>query len=208
MTRLGVTPVLFAITDRRSATADETLERFARLGHAARPGTVAFQLRDRELSARERLHFGRALHAVARATEQLVLVNDRLDLAVLLDADGVHLGEAGVATAEARRLLGERAFVSRACHDSSGVEIADADAVLLSPVFEARKGRPALGLGALEAALEARGGRGVPAVFALGGVSAANAGTCLATGADGVAAIGAVLHGEIDALVRALHIER
>jgi thiamine-phosphate pyrophosphorylase len=206
MTRLA--PVLFAVTDRQRATAEATLERFARLGQAARPGSVAFQLRDGELSARERLHFGRALRAVARATEQLVLVNDRLDLAVLLEADGVHLGEAGVATAEARRLLGERAFVSRACHDVSRVGSDDADAVLLSPVFEARKGRPALGIGALEAALEARGGRGAPAVFALGGVTAENAATCLAAGADGVAAIGAVLHGELDALVRALHIER
>ena len=92
-----MTPRLVAITDRHAASGEVTLERFGELGHLARPGSVVFQLRDLELGARERLAFGRALLNKARETGQLFVVNDRIDLAVLLGADGVHLGERSVA---------------------------------------------------------------------------------------------------------------
>jgi thiamine-phosphate pyrophosphorylase len=202
-------PGLVAISDRRSAPARATLERFLALGHGARPRSVVFQLRDLELPARERLAFGRELRAVARETGQLFVVNDRLDLALLLEADGVHLGEAGVETREARRLLGEAAFISRACHEPRSAMRLEADAVLLSPILEARKGRAALGLPALGVARRARAESDRPLLFALGGVDARGARACLEAGADGVAAIGAVL-GEkgADELLRALGIAR
>lgn len=205
----GGGPRLVAISDRRTADAETTLERFGELGRLARPASVVFQLRDLELSARERFAFGEALRGVARATGQLFVVNDRVDLAVLLAADGVHLGENGVDTRDARRLLGAGAFVSRACHDPSVVVSIDADAALLSPILEPRKGRPALGLDALGRARVEMSARGSSlALYALGGVSAGNARDCVDAGADGVAAIGAVLRGEGRALVRALGIER
>jgi thiamine-phosphate pyrophosphorylase len=191
------------------ASAATTLERFGELGRLARPESVVFQLRDLELSARERLLFGRALLRVARETGQFFQVNDRIDLAHLLGADGVHLGESGIATEDARRLLGERAFVSRACHDPALVAKLDADALLLSPIFESKKALPLLGVGALEvarSALERRAGS--MALFALGGVSAERAAQCIAAGADGVAVITAVLSAEGDELVRALGILR
>jgi thiamine-phosphate pyrophosphorylase len=204
-----VTARLIAITDRRSAGAEDTLERFAELGQIARPGSVMFQLRDLELSVRERLAFGRALLRVARATEQLFVVNDRVDLAVLLGADGVHLGEAGIGTSDARRLLGAQAFVSRACHEPSQTATLDADAVLLSPICEGRKGRAPLGVDSLRAlvtGLPSRGQR--PWLFALGGVTKETAAECTAAGADGVAVVGSVLRGDGAELVRALRIER
>jgi thiamine-phosphate pyrophosphorylase len=197
-------PRLIAITDRTIAGADETLARFAELGRSAQPGSVVFQLRDLGLPARERLRFGRALSLVARDTGQRLVVNDRIDVALLLAADGVHLGESGVETEDARKLLGPGALVSRACHDPKQLEFLDADAVLLSPVVESRKGRPALGveaLGQARRALAARPG-GAPYLVALGGVSAANAAALRAAGADAVAAIGAVL--STSASVRAL----
>jgi thiamine-phosphate pyrophosphorylase len=200
---------LIALTDRRTSGAEETLERFAELGRIAHPGSVVFQLRDLELSARERLAFGSALLRVARATEQLFVVNDRIDLAVLLGADGVHLGEAGIETSDARRLLGAQAFVSRACHDPSRAMTLDADAVLLSPICEARKGRSPLGLDGLRAVLAGVPSDGKrPRLFALGGVTPETAPACMATGADGVAVVGSVLRGEGAELVRALRIER
>ena len=204
-----MTPRLVVISDRRVAGAEQTLERFAELGRLARPGSVVFQLRDLELSTRERLSFGEAMLGHARATGQLLVVNDRIDLALLLGADGVHLGEAGIATDEARSLLGERAFVSRACHDPARVATLDADAVLLSPILEPRKGRAALGLAGVKEArrrmtsLSAGG-----LLFALGGVSAGGARDCVAAGADGVAVVGAALRGAGPDLVRSLQIER
>jgi thiamine-phosphate pyrophosphorylase len=190
----GARPRLIAITDRSKASEPVTLERFERVAYAAQPGSVVLQLRDRELPARERLAFGRALRALARRAGQLFQVNDRLDLARLLAADGLHLGEESVSTADARRLLGEDAFVTRACHELAGVARDDADGVVLSPLLAPRKGRAALGLAALgraRALLSARAEERL--LFALGGVDADTAGACLAAGADGVAVIGAVL---------------
>jgi thiamine-phosphate pyrophosphorylase len=204
-----VTPRLIAITDRTVLSAEATLERFRHLGELARPGSVHFQLRDHDLSARERLRFARALSSVARDTEQLFTVNDRVDVAVLVGADGVHLGEASVDAADARRLLSATAFVSRASHDPETAAMVEADAVLLSPIVESRKGRPALGMAAISKARRAieRQGRG-PLVFALGGISSEHVAACRSAGADGVAVVGAVLRGDGAAIVQALDIAR
>jgi thiamine-phosphate pyrophosphorylase len=204
-----VTARLVAITDRNAASAEATLERFGELGHLARPGSVVFQLRDLELGARERLAFGRALLRTARETGQLFAVNDRMDLAVLLGADGVHLGEASVATDDARRLLGARAVVSRACHEPALVAKLDADMVLLSPIIDSKKGLEPLGMAGLKAARRTlQESARSTVLFALGGVSAERARECTTAGADGVAVVGAVLRGEGLALARALGIAR
>jgi len=190
-------PRLIAITDRSRATAERTLERFARLVNAARPGSVLLQLRDRELDVRERLAFGRRLKALALSAGQGLAVNDRLDLALLLAADAVHLAESSVSADDARRLLGADCFVTRACHEPAAAAGAGVDGWVLSPVLEERKGRPALGLGALSD-LRTRWRATVqgfpePALYALGGVGAELARACLEAGATGVAVMGAVL---------------
>jgi len=188
---------LIALTDRSIAGAAETLARLERLVHQAPPGSVLVQLRDRELDGAERFRFGAALRALTHAHAQLFQVNDRLDLAVLLDADGVHLGEASVSTADARRVLGEPRFVTRACHDPERAPHVDADGILLSPVFAARKGAAALGVSALARARERlRDAGSRTRLFALGGVEAGNAAACLEAGADGVAAIASVVGSE------------
>lgn len=208
-------PRLIAMTDRTLATADETLRRFERVARAARPFTVMFQLRDRELSARERLAFGRDLRALCASQQQWFQVNDRCDLAVLLGADAVHLGEASVSAKDARAIVGAHAFVTRACHDPECDSEAGVDAWVLSPIFAERKGRGALGVGAV-AKLKARvqvdgtsGATTAAAVYALGGVIAAEGATCLEQGARGVAVIGAILtEGGPERLLDALAIGR
>ncbi len=185
---------LIAITDRSVASAAETLARLERLLNIARPGSVLVQLRDRELSARERFGFGSELRALTRRHAQLFQINDRLDLAVLLDADAVHLGEGSVSTRDARALLGPARLVTRACHDPERVGDVDADGVLLSPILAARKGAAALGVAALARARALLSVGTRPAqLFALGGVDATNAAACLDAGSDGVAAIGAAV---------------
>jgi thiamine monophosphate synthase len=82
---------------------------------------------------------------------------------------------------------------------------ADLDAVLLSPIFEARKGRCALGVAALGRARDAHPG---PAWFGLGAVNAGNAAACLVAGAAGVAVIGAALEPDPQPLLEALGILR
>jgi thiamine-phosphate pyrophosphorylase len=205
-----IQPRLIAITDTALVPADLLAARLAALVTRARPGSVAIQLRDHQLSARARLELGRRLLEIARREAAPLIVNDRLDLALALGAQGVHLGERSVAPADARRLL-PKAWISRACHDPDRVADApEVDAVLLSPILSTRKGRPALGLCALRRARQL-----LPAsiaLIALGGIDAEGAARCLEAGADAVAAIGSVLAGSdersLDALLDALQIRR
>ena len=185
-------PRLIAFSDLEVASAPTLVERAERAAWSALPGSVLFVLRDKERSARERVELGRALADVARRTGQLFGVADRLDLALLLGARAIHLGEGSVETSDARRLLGGRAFVTRAVHIPEDAALVEADGVVFSPVLEARKGRAAWGLGGLVRAREKLTTRG-PALYALGGVRAENAAACLASGAAGVAVIGALL---------------
>lgn len=191
-------PRLIVITDTSVSAAPELIVRIERLLSSAAPGTVMVQLRDKPLEARERLEIGRRLVTDCRRLNQWFVVNDRLDLALLLEADGVHLGEGSVAPADARTILPDRAWISIACHDPGAVGTLDADAVLLSPIVAARKGRAALGFDGLRSArreLASGVGNTMPVLYALGGVDADCARECLAAGADGVAVIGAVLDG-------------
>ncbi len=178
-----MTPRLVVITD---FGREHCLERIQRLLPRARAGSVLVQLRDHELSIRGRLEIGRELRRATSESGQLLSVNDRIDLALALGADAVHLGESSIETGEARRIFS--GFISRASHQ---IESTDADAILLSPIVEARHGRDALGISALghaRAKLDA-----ARRLYALGGVSAASARACLDAGADGVAVVSAAL---------------
>jgi len=210
MSAATLAPQLIAIVDCERAGFGEWLARLEPLLALARPGSVAVMLRDRQLPARERRAMGAALRVITSAHAQLLSVNDRLDLALLLDADAVHLPVSGVTVEDARALgarQGRRWWVSCACHEPSDAAVTDADALLLSPVADARKGRPALGVGGVErarAALDARAGADCR-LYALGGVTAANVPEWLGAGAHGVAVIGALLEpGAPAALTRAL----
>jgi thiamine-phosphate pyrophosphorylase len=121
-------------------------------------------------------------------------VNDRIDLALALRADGVHLGRRSVTVADARALLPPGTWISLSCHGPSEVAEAaalGADLALLSPIFSSPGKGPPIGVAALREA-RARAPAGFP-VVALGGVDAGNAGACFAAGATAAAAIRADL---------------
>lgn len=164
---------------------------------AARPRSLQVQLRHKQASAKERLRRAHQLRSLTSRFHQSFVVNDRLDIALASEADGVHLPERGVSVEAARRLLGAHRWVSRAWHGEP-VEYGSAlpDAWLLSPVVEPRKGRPALGLrGLREAIARARAAASepdeAPPVYALGGLTAESAAACLEADALGVAVVGA-----------------
>jgi thiamine-phosphate pyrophosphorylase len=206
-TRLA--PRLIVFSDTSRAGPELMLTRFAALARHAEPGTVLFTLRDYGLSVAARLSLGVQLRDLVTSSGQAFGVADRVDLARALEARAVHLPEAGLAELEVRRLLGPDIFVSRACHESQPAAEPSADALLLSPIFEARKGRAALGLSALQRLCRADlRGRAAPAVYGLGAVDAGNAASCMAAGAAGVAVIGAALAVDPAPLLEALEISR
>lgn len=193
-------PRLMVITDRHLA-GDPLLPRLRRCLERATPGSVVVQLRDRDAPIGWRLALGQVLRGLTRETEQELSVGDRLDLALLLGADALHLPEGGVDTERARSL--GKLWVSRAWH--SGTVESAPDAWVVSPAMAPRKGRPALGVTGLRAACEAL----QRPVYALGGVEAGNARQCLEAGAHGVAVIGAALDGrDVSPLLDALQIRR
>lgn len=207
-------PRLVAITDL-SLLPEAALEaRLVELCEQARRGSVAVLLRDHATSARERLRWGERLRSVTRDAEQELWVADRLDLALLLEADGLHLGEASVRARDARRLLSRTCRITRAWHQgglgaAAEQELEGTDALLVSPIFEARKSRPALGLAALEQLSRELSARAAPPqLYGLGAVTAERVQPCLNAGAWGVAAIGAALSGESGPLLASLGIER
>lgn len=190
-------PRVVQITEAAALPEAELFARLARVASLspAQRGRFAVQLRDPDLPIRALLDLGRRLRAATLAIGAALLVNDRLDLALELGADGVHLGRRSVRVADARALLGPAAWISVACHDVDDVIRAateGAQAATLSPIFASPgKGAP-LGVGALRAARSALGARPF-ALHALGGVDRDAAPSCFEAGASGVAAIRADL---------------
>jgi thiamine-phosphate pyrophosphorylase len=210
-----IVPRLVAITDTERASVAEWLVQLElTLSHAA-PGKVLVMLRDRQLPARARLAFGLELRELTARHSQYLSVNDRLDLAVLCQADAVHLSESSVSVSDARALgrrHGRDFWISSACHDPEAVASSEADGLLLSPIAQPRKGRPALGAAVLTRARAALAASATPrrtALYALGGVEPGNAAELLRAGADGVALIGALLEpGAPQALLESLALAR
>jgi thiamine-phosphate pyrophosphorylase len=197
-------PVVHLVTDRRMAP-DLAARVDAAIAGVA-PGRIAIQLREKDLGGGELLRLARSLAAVCRTRGQLLLVNDRIDVALAAGADGVHLPSAGVPPAEARRLLGPGAIVGVSCHSAGDVERAregGASYATFGPVHDTPSKRAfgaPVGLEALRDAARL----GLPLV-ALGGISPERAPAAFAAGASGVAAIRAWLEGKDPAAaVRAL----
>lgn len=140
-------------------------------------GTVAVQIREKDLDGRELLALTRAVMETGVET----WVNDRVDVALAAGAHGVHLPEHGMSIEEARALGITKVGVSR--HTREGVLAADADLVQYGPIFETPGKGPPLGLDAL--AVRPKG-----LLVAVGGFDTAQrARNAVAGGADAVAVI-------------------
>jgi thiamine-phosphate pyrophosphorylase len=183
---------LYVITDR-SQTRGRPLE--AVLDAALQGGARAIQLREKNLSDRDLYELARRLLALVRSRDAVLLVNDRIDLALALPLDGVHLARTSLPPTEARRLLGSRRLIGVSCHTPEEANEAaggDADFIVFGPLFptpsKAAYGPP-VGLGRLrEARRQFR-----RTIFGIGGIAAENAADVIASGAEGVAAVSAVM---------------
>lgn len=185
-------PFLVAVTDLERWSAERMVSVFRGLAERAAPGKLGVQLRGPGQPARCLLELGRALASVARDHGHWLIVNDRLDLALELDAPGVHLPERGVSAEDARRIC-PNSRVFRACHDVSAAAGLGADAVVLSPIAAPRKGRPALGVDGIVACVRELGDAGeATAVYALGGIEPAGVDALRAAGATGFLAMDSV----------------
>lgn len=181
-------PRLMLIVDVADVTA-----RAGAIDAALIGGVDAVQLRDKRADGGALLTAAHTLRTATRRHGAALLVNDRIDVVLAADADGVHLPAASFPIATARRLLGPTAWIGRSTHAPAEAATAaadDADYVVLGPIYATPSkqayGAP-LGIAALTATR-------VPCpVVAIGGITPETAGTLRAAGAYGVAVIRAVL---------------
>jgi thiamine-phosphate pyrophosphorylase len=159
-------------------------------------GVDVVQLREKAMSARKRYDLGLELRELTRDAGVPLIVNDRIDLAAAIDADGVHLGDDDLPIAVAREQLGAEAIVGRSVSTPAAAreaERAGADYLGVGAVYptDSKDTDPEgteIGLDrieAVDAAVE------VPFV-GIGGVKPDNAAAVIEAGADGVAVISAV----------------
>jgi thiamine-phosphate pyrophosphorylase len=188
-----IPPKLYAITDARLSGLSHA-EQVARLADG---GARLVQLRDKHASPREFYREAQEALRVARERGVKLIINDRADIALALEADGVHLGQDDLPPAAARRFLGDHLIIGYSTHDLAQVKAAarlSVDYVAFGPVFPTRsKENPdaVVGLSLLaraRAALDAA----IPLV-AIGGITRENARATLEAGADSVAVISALV---------------
>lgn len=160
---------------------------------AAGGGSLALHLRTRTTTARRLFEATRRLLELSRETGTLVVVNDRVDVAVAAGAGGVHLKEDSLPVAATRRIAGERLRVGRSIHSSEqavGLRGSGLDYLVLGAVYPTRShpDRPALGVEAVAAAVA---GSDLP-VLAIGGITPSVVPDVLARGAHGVVVLSGV----------------
>lgn len=197
---------LCLVTDRKAAPGGDLLRA---VEGALDGGLRCVQLREKDLGARALLRLADRMRTLTGRYGATLLVNDRVDIAMAVGADGVHLGAASIPPTEARRLLGPGALIGCSTHSQCELRAAEdggADFVTFGPVFftasKAAYGAP-VGLSALDAACRATR---LP-VFALGGIGAAQIPETLKAGAHGVALITEVMAApDPAAAVRNLHL--
>ena len=166
------------------------------LREAAAHGVRLFQYRDKASGMKEAYLCALALRQAATEVGALLIINDRCDLAMAVEADGVHLGQEDLPLAYARRLLGPGKIIGLSTHTASQVReavIGRPDYIGFGPIFRTSTKAdhdPVVGLEGLRAV---RSMTTLP-MFAIGGVTAASATEIIAAGADGVAVISAILN--------------
>jgi thiamine-phosphate pyrophosphorylase len=196
-TRWGSPPFsrLYPILDASLETLD-TLTFGVR--SLARAGARLVQLRAKDLSGEEFHRWALAVREASRECGIRLIINDRVDIALLVGADGVHLGQDDLSPEGARKILGASAIIGLSTHDvdeARRAQAAPVDYLAIGPIFETStktSGRSTLGV---------EGARAVRAVVekplvAIGGITLERAPALLEAGIEGLAVISALKGGE------------
>ncbi len=181
-------PKIYPITDTR-------LSGLSHAGQVARlieGGASLIQLRDKLSAPREFYREAAAALQIARDHGARLIINDRVDIALALKADGVHLGQTDIPVAAARRLLGKEAIIGFSTHNMEQAKLATnlpVDYLAFGPIFPtSTKENPELVTG-LVAMSEVATSKGSLPLVAIGGITFENAREVLKAGADTVAVI-------------------
>lgn len=183
---------LYLVTDRGLSLGRSTVD-IVRAALAG--GVTCVQLREKHCATREFMAEARAVRELLAGTGVPLIINDRIDVALAVGANGVHLGQTDMLIADARRLTGPDMLIgiSAECvEDALRAEAEGADYVGISPVFATptkTDTAPALGL---EGVAAIRAAVSLPLV-GIGGIGPDNAAEVIRAGCDGIAVVSAIV---------------
>jgi len=184
---------LYVVTDPRLSKGRSHEEVCAK---AIEGGANVIQLRDKDATTKQLCDYGRRLRELARKAGALFIVNDRVDVALAVDADGVHVGQDDLPAQEARRILGRGKIVGVSTSNLEDARIAaeaGADYVAIGAIYETRSVKADAGTPVgPEAVANLRKHTKLP-IVAIGGINRSNVSEVVRAGADGIAVISAVV---------------
>lgn len=184
---------LYVILDPSVCSAQSLAEVFR---VAAGAGARLFQYRNKTASMKEAYAEALPLRKIAAELAVTFIVNDRCDLALAVDADGVHLGQTDLPYADARKVMGSDKIIGLSTHTAEQVKEAEQlkpDYIGFGPIFKPGSKQdhdPVVGLAGLK---EIRSLTSLP-IFAIGGIQLDQVGAVMRAGPDGIAVISAVLN--------------
>ena len=182
---------LYFITDSR-LTGRTVLED---VGSAIRAGVKIIQYREKDLTTREMIDEAEKICRLCRENDVLFIINDRVDIALAVDADGVHLGNEDMPYEAARRILGNTKIIGLTVHDvgeAIEAERIGADYIGISPIFETTT-KPDAGTPAgIDLIKYIKKAVKIPFV-AIGGINQDNIKSVLEAGARSIAVISAIV---------------
>lgn len=195
---------LYVLTDRglSRGRSEREVVRAAIAG-----GATAIQLRWKSGTMREAVEVGRELKALCAESGVLFVVNDRIDLALALDADCVHLGEEDLPLGEARRIIGDRMLIGYSpptIDEAIDAQRLGADYLGVGPVYGTTSKSDAGDAVGVDRIANVARTASIP-IVGIGGITATNAAAVVQAGATGVAVISSVVAADnIEAAARSL----
>jgi len=185
-------PIIYPIIDSSIVTLDN-------IGKTAEAiidgGAKILQLRAKSLSSKEFLETARIIRKITKDKGTVFIVNDRVDIALLTDADGVHLGQGDLPVKEARRLLGNNKIIGYSTHNlREALEAVrlPVDYISFGPIFPTKTKEDAQTPKGLKLLSEVRKAVVIP-IVAIGGITETNMFHVLKEGVESVAMISEIL---------------
>jgi len=182
---------LYLVTDRGLCGPKDLIDVILK---ALQGGVACVQLREKEVSTRFFLEEAQKIKALMAPFKAPLIINDRIDVALAVGADGVHIGQADMPYAVARKLMGKLAIIGLSVETWEDVERAqdlDVDYLGVSPVFETPTKTDTKGSWGLEGLSKIKAYSRHPLV-AIGGLNASNAADAVRAGADCIAVVSAI----------------
>ena len=183
---------LYLVTDRALAGGRDIEDIVC---ESVEGGATMVQLREKDIDTRDFIELALRLKKVLAPYGVPLIINDRVDVALASDADGVHIGQSDMPYAMARRILGPEKIIGLSVENFAQIEEAnslDVDYIGVSPVFatptKTNTAAP-FGLEGLRRAVE----MSVHPTVAIGGMNASTAADVISTGTDGIAVVSAIV---------------